>query len=69
MLGSLLKSTGLAILSLHDFVSIRDAVGLSRTEERFQTNLYGNIEEFHVFDEVSILMNALACKTIWDLND
>ena len=69
MLSSLLKSTGLAILTLHKWISVREALKMSRLEERYQTSLYGQIEEFHVFDEVSILMNSLAASTIWDLND
>ena len=69
MMSSLLKSSGLGLLALHDWISIRDALKLSRLEERYQTALYGQIEEFHVFDEVNILMNSLATKIIWDLND
>ena len=68
MLSSLLKSSALAILTLNDFLEVRKAIQYSRMEERFQTEDFGKIEEFHVFDEVSILLNGLAAKNIWDLN-
>lgn len=51
MASSLFKSSGLAVLMLNDLVSPKEALSLSRMEERYQSQRYGEIEEFHVFDE------------------
>ena len=68
MASSLLKSSALATLMLNGLISPKESLALSRIEERTQARQYGEIEEFHVFDEVSLMLQIRAAKVIWQLN-
>ena len=64
----LLKSFGLSILMLEDFIPVEKALELSRLEDRFQYDLFGKVEEFHVFDETELFMKLMGLKIFWKTN-
>ena len=64
----LLKSFGLSVLMLEDFIPVEKALELSRLEDRFQYELFGKVEEFHIFDETELYMKLLGLKIFWKTN-
>lgn len=61
----LLKSFGLALLMLHGDLSVREALDLSRLEDRYQYELCGKVEEFHFFEETELYMKLLTLRLLW----
>lgn len=66
---ALLKSTSLALLMMRDKLTVGQAFDKSRLEERFQIELFGEIEESHKFDELTNYSQLIAVKLFWDLNN
>ena len=61
----LLKSVGLSILLLDDHIPVKKVLELSRLEDRFQYDISGKVEEFHLFDETELFMKLLCLKMFW----
>jgi len=61
----LLKSFGLAMLMLYGDINAREALDLSRLEDRYQFELCGKIEEFHFFEETELYMKLLTLRLLW----